>query len=157
MSEFRPYGLFYDVISGEFTDPTKKDVTAHTLARLAVAACRKGDGPIHDRTYRPSWAPETSISVHQPLFKSKKDGQLFLNRGDETTIILNGGDEDCPSAVVLSDLVTINSRLQPAKHHLLISENGKFTGRIPLELESDLGHIRDVVATVAQDFCNRNA
>ena len=155
MSEFRPYGLFYDALSGEFTDPHKPNTT-HTLARLAVATCLKGAGPSYEREYGPSWAPGTSVLVHQPLFDTEYMDQSVVERVDSGVTLL------CEDSTSLNEVTVLNSVGLNSGHRYMgdsigVYVNSKLVYRAPLELGTDLNWIRGVVSEVAQDFYTQNA
>lgn len=78
MSEFRPNGKFYDALSGEFYPPSDKLRRAHTLARLAVGVCEKGEEYKGGLLYYPTWAETSYAAVWQPENRLPSDTQVII-------------------------------------------------------------------------------
>lgn len=141
MSEFRPYALFADVLSGEFRPLSDPQRRSHTLARLATGACLKGRGPNDCRDYIPSWADNSYIMVEQ---------QPVGNIDTRITIAERAGR--WPSVVTLTDFA-LNAAMGPREHELVIEDNRDLIEVVsPLELSPQLDLIRQDIADIAQVF-----
>lgn len=139
MSEFRPYGLFYDVLSGEFTPPTDRLERAHTLARLAVATCENGRGPDYCRDYIPSWA-ENSYSMVEHGIDGPRDTTLTVATTKGRWL-----------NIVRFSHIRSNPAMSPRSDNLIITRGGTELVR-KLELGPKLNEIRREVADTAQSF-----
>ena len=144
MSEFSPYGLFYDALSGEFTPPSDPLHRQHTLARLAVAAVEKGRGPDDARDYVPSWALGTYAIVE----RSDDEETNF----SQTSLTIAGSSGRWPQIYRFEDY-----RLNPTNgprdvHKLVISD--AHGGEIihPLILGPRLEKIKHEIAVIAEGF-----
>lgn len=81
MAVFRPEGLFYDSLSGLYkprTDPYERE---HSIARLAVGTCTKGE-PFElsgQMIYYPTWANQSYCMVDQPPDAKPFDTQVAIS------------------------------------------------------------------------------
>lgn len=142
MAEFRPLGLFYDALSAEFAPPTDPSKRLHTLARLAVATCDKGQGPDDYRSYTPSWARNSYSIVEQPVDRGPFDTQVTIGEsyGRWPREIRFTHHRTNPTESARRDELVITERNLEIVH--------------PLELGNILRATRTDVADIAQDFYN---
>ena len=143
MSEFRPYGLFYDALSAEFRPPTDPQRGIHTLARLATAACENGtyDSVEDAYTYSPSWAEHSYVMVSQP-----DDERPF-----RTQLVLSDLYGRWPRQVRFTNTAS-NAAMGPRRNNLVIVDSDRTERVLPLELSQALREARSSVANAAQNY-----
>ena len=143
MTEFRPNGLFYDVLSGEFIPPTDPQLRVHTLARLAAVACEKGeDGELDGmRVYYPSWANQSFIEVDQADGEGPYDTSLYISDAYGRW----------PRDLRITH-TRLNRAMGPERDCTVI--RGRKIDEIvrPLTLGPELQDTRRIIAEVAQDY-----
>ena len=140
MTEFRPLGLLYDALSAEFAPPTDPSKRRHTLARLAVAACDKGQGPDDYRSYTPSWAQNSYSVVEQPVPREPFDTQVSIGEGYGRW----------PREILFTHHRTNPAESAPRDELVITERNLEIVH--PLELGNALRAARVDVADIAQDF-----
>lgn len=143
MAEFRPYGLFYDVLSGEFTPPSDPEHSQHTLARLAVATSEKGRGPDDCRDYVPSWAQDTYTLLETDII-----GDHVLSIGSSAL--------DKSNFHQFADFTSDPARGPRDRHELVITDNTGLEVVHPLELGPRLNELRAEIAKIAQKFYDQH-
>lgn len=146
MTEFRPYGLFYDALSAEFYPRPDKSAGKQTIARLAAMACEEGeyieteDGMVHS----PSWARNSQVIVIQP-----KDEQPFRSQ-----VMIGDMYGRWPRQIRFTNSLS-NPAMGPRKNNLVIANEHHLEIVHPLELGDALTEARASVKAIARDYYNR--
>lgn len=145
LTPFQPEGIFYDALSEPFTPPTDPLGRAHTLARLAVGACDKGETfeLTGEMIYYPGWANQSYCVVDQPPNSKPFNTQIRIAEAYGRW----------PSELMFTHY-TSNPTFLPRRKGLVIS--GRNLEEIhELELGPQLNAARLAVRAYAQEFYNR--